>query len=58
MLLELRTPAVDTKIRNIMIATSLDDRMFMVSFNVVQKLEKEWLATANKIIQSVKINEK
>jgi hypothetical protein len=54
-LLDVRTPAVDTNVRNIIVGTSVDDRLLLVSFNVVQDLEGEWLAVGNKIIQSVKI---
>ena len=54
-LLGVRTPAIDTEVRNIMIGTSVDDRFLLISFNVVQELEDEWLAIGNKIIQSVKI---
>jgi hypothetical protein len=54
-LLELRTPAIDTDVRNIIIGTSVDDRFLLIAFNVVQELEDEWLAVGNKMIQSVKI---
>lgn len=53
--MELRTPAVDTEIRNIMLGTSLDDRLLLISFNVTKELEKEWLPTADRIIGSVKV---
>jgi hypothetical protein len=54
-LLDVRTPAIDTEVRNVMIETSVDDRFLLISFNVVRELEGEWLAAGNKIIQSVKI---
>lgn len=53
--MELRTPAVDTEVRNIMLGTSLDDRLPLISFNVTKELEKEWLPTADRIIESVKV---
>lgn len=53
--LELRTPAIDTDIRNLILATSVDDRLMLISFNVTKELEDEWLKAGNKIIDSVKI---
>jgi hypothetical protein len=52
-LVDVRTPAVDTEIRNIIVGTSLDDRMLLVSFNAVKALEDAWLASGNRIIQSI-----
>jgi hypothetical protein len=54
-LLELRTPAIDTEIRNIMVGTSLDDRLLMITFNVTKALETQWLPTGNKIIESIAV---
>jgi hypothetical protein len=54
-LMELRTPSADGEVRNIMAATSLEDRLMIVSFNVTTALEAEWLPTGNKIIQSIVI---
>jgi len=54
-LVELRTPAADTIIRNIILATSLDDRLLLISFNVTKELEGAWLATGNKVIESVRV---
>jgi hypothetical protein len=53
--MELRTPAIDTEIRNIMLGTSLEDRLLLISFNVTTELEGEWLPTANRIIESVRV---
>ena len=52
-LLELRTPAIDTWVRNIIVATILDGRVLLVSFNVTRELEGQWLATGNRIIESI-----
>jgi hypothetical protein len=54
-LVELRTPAVDTEVRNIIVGTSLDDRLLMITFNVTKALEQEWLAAGNQIIESIKV---
>jgi hypothetical protein len=54
-LLDVRTPAVDTIVRNIIVGTSLDDRLLMVSFNVTKALEGEWLAAGNRIIESITV---
>jgi hypothetical protein len=54
-IMELRTPAIDTEVRNIMLGTSLDDRLLLISFNVTKELEREWLATASRIIESVEV---
>lgn len=54
-LVELRTPASDTLVRNIIIATSLEDKLLMISFNVTKELESEWLAVGNRVIESVRI---
>jgi hypothetical protein len=52
-LLDLRTPAADTEIRNIIVGTSLDDRLLLVSFNATRQLEDEWVPIGNRIIQSI-----
>lgn len=56
-LLDLRTPGVDTEIRNIMLGTSLEGRFLIISFNATKNLESAWVPVGNKIIQSVKIQE-
>lgn len=57
MLLHFRTPAIDTEVRNLMVGTSLDGRLLIVSANITRELEDQWLAPAEAIIQSVRINE-
>jgi hypothetical protein len=54
-LVELRTPAIDTEVRNIIVGTSLDDRLLMVSFNVTKALEKQWVPIGNRIIESIAV---
>lgn len=53
--LDLRTPGIDTEIRNIMAGTSVDGRLLLVSFNVTKELEEEWLVPAEAIIQSLRV---
>ena len=56
-LLDLRTPALDTEVRNLMVGTSVQGRLLIISFNVTKEREARWLTTAEKIIYSIKINE-
>ncbi len=55
-LLDLRTPALDTEIRNLMVGTSLQGRLLLISFNVTKPREARWLPTAKKILASIKVN--
>jgi hypothetical protein len=57
MILELRTPAVDTEIRNLMVGTSLDGRLLLISVNMTRELEGQWLEVANRMIASVTIQQ-
>jgi len=52
--LEFLSDAADTKIENMMTATSVDGRMLVVSFNVTEELAGEWLPVGREIIQSLK----
>jgi hypothetical protein len=54
-LLDLRTPAVDTEIRNIMVMTPLEGQQLLVSFNTVSELEDEWVPIGNQIIDTIEI---
>ena len=54
---DVRTPARDTDVRNIIAGTSLDGRLLIVSFNVTKEREADWLPTGNKIIDSIQIKE-
>lgn len=53
--LDVRTPSADGQVRNLIAATSLDERLLVIAFNCTEGLEKTWLATGNEIIQSIKI---
>ena len=55
--LNVRTPAVDTEIRNIMAGTSVDGRLLLVSVNFTREQEDQWLGPATEIIQSLRVKE-
>lgn len=54
-LMEFQSPAADVAVRNIMVGTSLDGRLLIVSFNTTEPLEKEWMPVGRKIIQSIEV---
>ena len=51
--LDFMTPAVDTSIRNIMLGTSLEGRMLLVSFNCTRELDDQWAPLGWRIIDSI-----
>lgn len=53
--LDLVTPAIDTKVRNIMAGTSLEGRFLIVTFNCTRELEPEWGDAGRRIIESVSL---
>jgi len=55
--LELRTPAIDTEVRNLMLATSADERLLLISVNMTKELEEAWLDVANRMIRSVVVKQ-
>jgi hypothetical protein len=55
--LNLRTPAIDTEIRNIMVGTSVEGRLLLVSFNVTKEQESQWLEPAKAIVQSLRVKD-
>jgi hypothetical protein len=55
--LDLRTPAIDTEVRNIMAGTSLDDRFLIITFNCTHELEPQWAGIGKRIIESVRLEE-
>jgi hypothetical protein len=55
--LNLRTPAIDTEIRNIVAGTSMEGRLLLVSFNVTKELEDQWLAPAETIMRSFRVRD-
>jgi hypothetical protein len=52
--LELLTPAVDTKIYNLVFFTELEDRLLLVSFNCTEGQMKDWKPVAKEIMNSIK----
>lgn len=57
MTLDLRTPAIDTQVRNIMVGTPVEGRLLLVSFNTTKELEDEWIKPAEAIIQSLRVRD-
>ena len=55
MVLEVVTPAIDTKIHNIMYGTSVDGRFLLASFNTTVEQAKEWLPIGKKIMASLTV---
>jgi hypothetical protein len=51
--IELVTPAVDTKIYNLMFFTDLDGRLLLCTFNCVEESQAEWNESAKKIMNSL-----
>jgi hypothetical protein len=54
-ILELLTPAVDTEIHNIIVVSSLESRMLIISTNLTKELVAEWLPITQKMIESIKL---
>jgi len=55
--LKLITPAIDTKIYNVMFFTDLNGKLLLCTFNCTEKSIKEWETTADEIMNSLKIKE-
>ena len=53
--LDLRTPAIDTEIRNIMLGTSYDSRLLFITFNCTRELEPEWGDVGQRIVESASL---
>jgi hypothetical protein len=56
-MLDLTTPAPDTTIRNTLVGTSLQGRLFMVTFNVTKELEAQWLPLGQKSLATLKVHD-
>jgi len=54
--LEFTSPALDTKVRNLMLISSVDGLMLVISFNVTVARQANWLPMARKMIASVRVN--
>ena len=55
MVFELITPAMDTRIHNIMYGTSVDDRLLLIAFNTTIEQSKQWLPVGKKVMKSISI---
>lgn len=53
--LDLTTSAIDTRIRNVMLGTVYEGRVLLVGFNTTKPLEKRWLESGQKMLQSLKL---
>jgi hypothetical protein len=53
--MELVTPAIDTKIYNLIFFTDLDGRLLLCTFNCVDKEQKNWTESAKQIMNSLTI---
>lgn len=53
--MELLTPAIDTRVHNIIVFTTVDDRMLLVSVNLTEELKDEYLSIARKMVESIHI---
>lgn len=51
--LELLTPAIDTKIYNLMFFTDLEGRLLLCTFNCVEKKQTDWIEPAKQIMNSL-----
>ncbi len=57
LMLDVRTPAIDTEIRNMIVGTSFEGRLLLLTFNAVRALEETWVPVGTEIIQSIKISQ-
>lgn len=57
MVMELITPAMDTKIHNTMYGTSVDGRFLLASFNTTIEQSGEWLPIGKKIMSSLTVEQ-
>jgi hypothetical protein len=53
-ILELLTPATDTEIHNIIVVSSLESRMLLISTNITKELVDKWLPITQKMTESIK----
>ncbi len=55
--LKLITPAIDTKIYNVLFFTDLEGKLLLCTFNCTEKSITKWETTADEIMNSLKIKE-
>ncbi len=56
-LIDMRTPALDTEIHNLIAGAPVANRLVMFSFNVPRELESEWLDTGKHILTSIEFRD-
>jgi len=56
-LIDMRTPALDTEIRNLIAGAPVEDRLVMFSFNVTRELEAEWVDVGKHILLSIEFTD-
>lgn len=49
--------AFDTRIRNMILGTTLDNRLLLITFNVTSELEEQWAETGKRIVASISISD-
>ncbi len=55
MVMELKTPAVDSQIHNIIYGTSVDGRFLIIAFNTTVEKSEKWLPVGKKIMSSLAV---
>ena len=55
--LDLRTPAIDTEIRNVMGGTSYKGRLLLITFNCTRELEAQWGEVGRRILLSASLRD-
>jgi len=55
-ILELLTPASDTGVYNILVVTSLENRILIISVNPIKELIERWLSTGRRMVESITVN--
>lgn len=56
-LIDMRTPALDTEIRNLIAGAPVENRLVMFSFNVTRELEAEWVDVGKHILTSIEFTD-
>ena len=53
--MEFVSPAVDTRVYNLMYVTSLDNRLMIGTFNCTETLRAKWEPIGKEIVSSIKL---
>ncbi len=54
-LIDFRTPALDTEVRNMLVGTALRGRLLLISFNATKGLEARWVPVGRQILASIRL---